>query len=113
MIRALEQLSKSGRGAGVFDIKPGSSYGSKVAVFYSQAAAFGDFVNTRSCRGSQAIGSLLTTYDARTGLDQWLRSNGAGFCLPDSLARFDQSFALFMKQGKSRPRSASPISGSP
>jgi hypothetical protein len=98
MIRALAQLGKSGRGAMAFDLKPGSSYAGKVALFYSQGAAFGDFISTRSCRGRQAIGGLLATYDPREGLDQWLRSNGARFCLPTSISGFEESFSRFVQQ---------------
>jgi hypothetical protein len=112
MVRALAQLGKSGKGAATFEIKPGSTHGSKVALFYAQAAAFGEFLTVRSCRASQAIGGLLTTYDPHTGLDQWLRSRGADFCLPSSLAGFKQSFAHFIKQGRG-PRSADPLSRSP
>lgn len=108
MIRTLRQLGAHGRGAVTFDIKPGSSYGSKVALFYSQAAAFGDFVSTRSCRGRRTIGALLATYDPREGLDQWLRSSGAEFCLPTSTGEFEETFSQFMKQGTGRPPSARP-----
>ncbi|HEX8126670.1 MAG TPA: hypothetical protein VF548_13925 [Allosphingosinicella sp.] len=96
MIRALAGL---GKGAVAFDIKPGSSYELKVALFYAQAAAFGDFVNRRSCRGRQAIGNLLATYDPREGLDHWLRSSGARFCLPASVGKFEESFSQAMGQG--------------
>jgi hypothetical protein len=98
MVRALSQLRRSGKSAVVFDIKPGSSYAGKVALFYSQAATFGEFVSARSRRGREAIGELLATYDPREGLDQWLRAHGTGLCLPPSTAEFEASFAAFVRQ---------------
>jgi hypothetical protein len=98
MVSALSQLRRSGKSAVVFDVKPGSSYAGKVALFYSQAAVFGQFVSARSCRGRGAVGELLTNYDPRAGLDQWLRAHGTGLCLPRSMTEFEASFAAFVRQ---------------
>lgn len=98
MIRTLARLGKAGAGAVTFDIEPGSAHEGKVALFYSQAAAFGDFVAARSCRGRRAIGALLTTYDPRQGLDRWLRDRGAALCLPRSLGEFEPAFEAFVRR---------------
>ncbi|MFL6843385.1 MAG: hypothetical protein ACJ8ER_00710 [Allosphingosinicella sp.] len=101
MIRALSALEKSGGSAVTFDIKPGSSYARKVALFYSQGAAFGAFVRARSCAGERVIGLLLTTYDPGEGLDRWLHTKGAGLCLPGSAKQFGEAFVQFMRHSRS------------
>lgn len=98
MIRAMKRLGNPGQGAVAFEIKPGSSHEGKVALFYAQAAAFEAFVSAGSCKGKQAIGQLLTTYDPQTGLDPWLRTYGARLCLPSSVPAFQKSFARYVKQ---------------
>jgi hypothetical protein len=99
-MNAINRLAKPASGVVAFDIPPGSAYGSKLAIFYSQAAAFGAFLDARSCKGKQAFGQLLSTYDPRQGLDRWLHSNGARFCLPSSVAAFEESFSQYIEQSR-------------
>jgi hypothetical protein len=101
-MKELRRLAGAGRGAVTFDISPGSPYEAKIGIFYSQAAAFGAFVSERSCKGTQAIGALLSTYDPRHDLDQWLRSNGARLCLPNSIDAFEKSFFEYIDKWKSK-----------
>jgi hypothetical protein len=109
-IRALASLGNSGRDTVTFEIKRGSSYERKVALFYSQAAVFGDFLATHSCQGRQAIGNLLVTYDPRETLDQWLRSNGTRLCLETSVGEFEEAFWGFMKQRNAVSRAPGRVS---
>jgi hypothetical protein len=97
MVQALKRLDKPGQAAVTFDIEPGSSYEGKVALFYSQAAAFGEFVGAHSCSGRHAIGELLATYDPRGGLDPWLRDHGRDLCLPNNASEFERAFARFFR----------------
>lgn len=97
-MKAMSRLAPLGSGTVAFDIQPGSVYGAKLAVFYSQAAAFGAFLEARSCKGMRVLGHLLSTYDRRQGLDRWLRSNGPRFCLPSSVQAFETAFAHYMGQ---------------
>jgi hypothetical protein len=101
-MKAMSRLAKPGSGAVAFDIQPGSVYGLKLAIFYSQAAAFGAFLDVRSCKGKRVFGQLLSTYDPRQDLDHWLHFNGARFCLPLSVAAFEDSFSRFIQQGRQR-----------
>lgn len=94
-LKAMSRLARPGSGTVTFDIRPGSAYGLKLALFYSQAAAFGAFLKARSCRGMQVLGHLLSTYDQQKGLDRWLRSNGSRFCLPSSLEAFETAFSNY------------------
>jgi hypothetical protein len=107
-MKAMSRLAKPGSGAVTFDIRPGSAYGLKLAVFYSQAAAFGAFLDARSCKGKRVFGQLLSTYDSRQDLDYWLHVNGARFCLPLSVAAFEDAFSRFIAQaGSDRARGSS------
>jgi hypothetical protein len=102
-------VGKRDRGAVAFDVAPGSSYEREIALFYSQAAAFGEFMKARSCVGAGAIGRLLTTYDPREGFDRWLHGNATGLCLPGSVKEFGNSFDQFIRhkrvlEGRDHPR---------
>lgn len=102
-MKAMSRLARPGSGTVTFDIRSGSAYGSKLAIFYSQAAAFGAFLEARSCKGMRVFGHLLSTYDSRRGLDQWLRVNGARFCLPSSIGAFETAFSRHIEQYGPRP----------
>jgi hypothetical protein len=98
--KVLESLGTDGKNTVTFDIRPGSRYEGQIALFYSQAAAFGGFLETGACKGKAAIGRLLTTYDPEAGFDSWLKANGREFCLPSSSAEFGRLFGQHLaKQG--------------
>jgi hypothetical protein len=101
-IEAMSRLVKSGSGAVTFDVPSGSTYGGKLAIFYAQAAAFGAFLEARSCKGRQVYGQLLSTLDRGQDLDRWLRSNGTRLCLPNSAGAFERSFSLFIARWTGR-----------
>lgn len=79
-----------------FSLDRHSALSEKVSAYYAQVAALALFLEKTSCPEYRALGSLLQSYDAQDGLDQWLSVHGRRNCLPHSISEFTKAIQSFV-----------------